>query len=1043
MTQEQWIAGRYRCLYKLGRGGFSEVFLAEDVRLGNRKVALKRVAAHFMRDDERILKFQQEAQIIGHLTNPYTVRAFDFGQDEDRRYYIAMEYVQGETLHDILKRENRLSIERGVKIAIQMLDGLAEAHRMGVIHRDLKPKNVMLVPQRHGDLVKILDFGVARILRGDLDPEKDEWTLVGTATYMAPEQAQGLPVSPASDIYSVGVILYHMLSGRPPFMSKEDPVAVMIHHALSEAPPLRETFPELDIPVELDRLVLKALQKKPEARFQYAHEFCNQLEQFWESWFVDQSHSVVEEAETFKHALDPEEQKNKKAKPRGSWHSDESSSPERAAGSMDALPDHTLSRNRKASDDLIPGVDSEPPTQAQGAGAAYTKETKSIGVSWASSKDGLVGLASGPNRLPSEDLATEKPPVSLHDAEDPAAQTQVEIPASSPHIEIPAIIESELEPTASKPQAPAPVAANPSWVDLFNIRSQEHIQDRVPEQPKPTAVMEAPDLDPSHWPIAPPPPTSAANLHPKEDIDTTKDSPQDTDKNNILGSSGPQPNAFKPPEILPPPLPLSVQAPISAAPPEQTIPHVEVSSEWEVPTVGEANVDHLKDPKDPLVPAVVRATKPASSALPNLSQLPPPSLQKKGAAALNETLQDVFRGEEDFRSTQEYGDEVDTAPDAAAAATAATVRKQPAPSPDRLETPPLYALSSMPPHAPPPDSAGLTEPTGFAALPLPSPSFLPPTSTPIPTWSPYAPAPAVANVSPVYSSPMPPAWQPSQIPQTPSFSKANGIAPPPPFPQHTPAPFPPQFGAPPISIFESQPAATWTGKGIEDKTYQSFLSPFSTNSDPYGSSGLFSLSDKDSTPGDYPPSLRWRWFGLLGGFIFVLGLLILLASVGDHGKEQKRLLEEEAYRTALQEGDQEVAANRYLRAYLSYRRALLLRPNSEDAKRRMRLAKLDLDAASQLRHAKRLIRKQRYWDAYHLLIKLDPKTSSNDEKKQLVAALHPHLVASLANQVQTWLQQRQWSQAVRSCQALAQYDPNHPLLQRPCLIAARKNRHHR
>ncbi|MCB9641888.1 MAG: serine/threonine protein kinase [Myxococcales bacterium] len=270
------IAGRYRCVRLIGRGGFAEVYLAEDLRLGNRRVALKVLVEHVAYDQDRLQKFRQEAEIIGHLTNPYTVRAFDYGYDEHNRYYIAMEFVQGETLHELLKRQERFSVDRALEISIQILDALEEAHQMGIIHRDLKPKNIMISPQRQGEMVKVLDFGVARILRQA--DENDEWTLVGTATYMAPEQAQGMPISPASDIYSVGVVLYHMLSGRPPFLSQEDPVAVMIHHATKPVMPLRELRPELHIPEDVDQVVLKSLDKQPQYRYQQAGTFREALE---------------------------------------------------------------------------------------------------------------------------------------------------------------------------------------------------------------------------------------------------------------------------------------------------------------------------------------------------------------------------------------------------------------------------------------------------------------------------------------------------------------------------------------------------------------------------------------------------------------------------------------------------------------------------------------------------------------------------------------------------------------------------------------------
>ncbi len=283
------IAGRYRKVKLIGRGGFAEVFLAEDTRLGNRRLALKLLAPHLL-DEERLRKFQQEAEIIGHLTSQNTVRAFDFGQHSDGNYYIAMEYIQGKTLHEVLKQEGSLTVERSLNIGIQILDALEEAHELSIIHRDLKPKNIMLVPQRHGELVKVLDFGVARILRQE-DDEESEWTLVGTATYMAPEQAQGRPISAASDLYSVGVLLYHCITGQPPFTTQEDPVAIMIHHATKPVKSMFELKSNLKMPKSVDDVILRSLAKDPQERYASSSEFRDALEQAFEELLDDKATS--------------------------------------------------------------------------------------------------------------------------------------------------------------------------------------------------------------------------------------------------------------------------------------------------------------------------------------------------------------------------------------------------------------------------------------------------------------------------------------------------------------------------------------------------------------------------------------------------------------------------------------------------------------------------------------------------------------------------------------------------------------------------------
>ncbi len=962
MTQEQWVAGRYRCLYKLGRGGFSEVFLAEDVRLGNRKVALKRVAAHLLRDDERIQKFQQEAQIIGHLTNPYTVRAFDYGQDEDGRYYIAMEYVQGETLHDILKRERRLSVERGVKLAIQILDALEEAHQMGVIHRDLKPKNVMLVPQRHGDLIKVLDFGVARILKGDLDPESSEWTLVGTATYMAPEQAQGFPVSPASDIYSVGVILYHMLTGRPPFTSKEDPVAIMIHHALSEAPSMRDTYPELDIPKRLDEMVLRALEKKPEDRFQQASTFCNDLEVFWEGLFRDNAHSIIEEAETFKHALDPDEQTEKRfRRSRGGLHPTSPSSAALLRAEMQA--EHTLDRRKKKPQ---PASEEDASTDPQSNAAPLTREAQAVAVSWAtSSKDGLQGFAK--DDLSTEDLSTAESDEDLA----AAAKTQLEIPSAVP----PVVSERPDQPTSARakkaplPEKDLPEQEIPAIPDPKISPAQKPKADPMMEEiealfvapaknePAPTAVMPAPEVSAKEWltsnaqSITPTPVTEpGTSLEPP--IGETQEYGEADDTNKSA------------PEVKASVTYMSTDV----------LPSTDSSDdEWDVETVGEAT---------PL------------AALEMMAQAEAAMLQQKGSAALNSTLQDPGHREEALQTTAipvsvaPYDEDQDTDADSPAAPTAA---QTPAAGPEMILPDAPYGPSSaqpVPPWRP-----------GALALPSPTPSsngfpsLGPPPTALTPEWQPtQSPFPGLMNPFPVAHGGTTPSATPAN-PWMPPPSQANEVA---------------------------QP---FIQKTAQERADSILLEP-----------------EEFGITAEFQASLRWRWVGVFSGFVFVVGLFIVLASVGDNGAAQRQIQEEEAFRMALQEGDREIASSRFRKAYMSYRRALLLRPESNEAKRRMRLAKLDLDAASELRLAKRYLRSRRYWKAYSTLLRIDPKTSTAVESKLLLSKLRPFLIASLANQASQNIQKRRWAEAVQLCERLARRSPEHPMLRRKCRYAERRLR---
>lgn len=959
MTQDQWVAGRYRCLYKLGRGGFSEVFLAEDVRLGNRKVALKRVAAHLLRDDERIQKFQQEAQIIGHLTNPYTVRAFDYGQDEDGRYYIAMEYVQGETLHDILKRERRLSVERSVKIAIQVLDALEEAHQMGVIHRDLKPKNIMLVPQRHGDLIKVLDFGVARILKGDLDPESSEWTLVGTATYMAPEQAQGFPVSPASDIYSVGVVLYHMLTGRPPFTSKEDPVAVMIHHALSEAPSMRDTYPELDIPRKLDDLVLRALEKKPEDRFQHASTFCNDLEVFWEGLFRDNAHSLIEEAETFKHALDPDEQTEKRMRQNGrGLHPTSPSSA--ALLKAEALSEHTLERTKKKRRGKTP--EEEVATDPQKPRAPLTKETKSIAVSWAtSSKDGLKGLHS--NDLSTEDLSTANE--SSDEIELPS-KTQIELPSAVPE----SVPSSKTSPPPKAAASPVPnkeiLAVPDPPPPLPKKPPSDPMMDEIEAlfvtpgkgEPAPTSVMPAPEVSSKEW-------LESQDATPKPALSTSSrtDDYSPTADTEPPASKPSSPGDTSEPGVTPVVTYMSTDV----------LPEADKGkdSEWDVETVGEPT---------PL------------AALEHIAKSEAAVLQQKGGPALLSTIQDPNLHDVPLKteaiSLEEPDDDQDTDADAPAATMAQAA-----------------AASNL----------------GADAV-LPNAPFSPPSGSPVPPWKPGglalpSPSPS-ANGFPSLGPPpaaLTPEWQPTMSP-FPGFSN----------------PFPNSNGA------SGNAPATAPNPWMPPAQNNVGPAPFIQKTAQERADSILLEPEEFGITAEFQASLRWRWVGVLSGFVFVIGLFIVLASVGDNGEAQKRIQEEEAFRMALQEGDRDIASSRFRKAYMSYRRALLLRPESTEAKRRMLLAKLDLDAAAELRRAKRFLRNQRYWKAYSTLLKIDPKTSTAVESKLLLSKLRPFLVASLANQARQSMRKRRWASAVQLCQRLERRSPSHPLLRRKCRYAQRR-----
>src|SRR5436305_4969300 len=220
------VDGRYRVLSRLGSGVMAEVFLAEDQQLG-RKVALKLLHRRFAEDPGFVERFRREAQAAAGLQHPNVVGVYDRG-DYDGTYYIAMEHLSGRSLKQLIRQEAPVDPIRAIDITLQILKAARFAHRHGVIHRDLKPHNAIVDDSGH---VKVTDFGIARAGASDMT---ETGSIMGTAQYLSPEQAQGHAVSEASDLYSVGVILYELLTGRVPF-DAESAVTIAFKH-VSEAP---------------------------------------------------------------------------------------------------------------------------------------------------------------------------------------------------------------------------------------------------------------------------------------------------------------------------------------------------------------------------------------------------------------------------------------------------------------------------------------------------------------------------------------------------------------------------------------------------------------------------------------------------------------------------------------------------------------------------------------------------------------------------------------------------------------------------------------
>ena len=261
------VDGRYRIERRIGSGGMADVYLADDTHLG-RQVALKVLHRRFAQDAEFVERFRREASSAAGLQHPHVVGVYDRGEHEGT-YYIAMEYLRGRTLKEVVAQDAPVDQLRAIDIGIQILQAAGFAHRNGVVHRDFKPHNVMIDEQ---GTVKVTDFGIARAGASEMT---ETGSIMGTAQYLSPEQAQGQDVTARSDIYSIGVMLYELLTGRLPFEG-ESAVAIALKH-MSEAPPAMARD-GLAIEPNLEGVVLGALAKEPAARWQSAEDFAAALE---------------------------------------------------------------------------------------------------------------------------------------------------------------------------------------------------------------------------------------------------------------------------------------------------------------------------------------------------------------------------------------------------------------------------------------------------------------------------------------------------------------------------------------------------------------------------------------------------------------------------------------------------------------------------------------------------------------------------------------------------------------------------------------------
>jgi serine/threonine protein kinase len=270
------LGGRYEVEKCIGRGGMGVVYLASQNAL-DRKVVVKVLPRSFVDDEEAIARFEREAVGMSRLQHPHIVSIYDFGHEDDQAY-ICMEYVEGETLSRRIKT-NKSSMDIGTfgSIALQILEGIGEAHSMGLVHRDIKPSNIMLT-ERHGqdNYVKILDFGLAKLVKGAQDVTKEQ-NLVGSVAFLAPEQIMGNEIDERVDVYALSVLFYYMLSGDKPFTGEDD-VTVLYQHVHNEAERLEGKLPDgHDIPQNIIDLIHQGLAKDPDDRPQNAGEFLADL----------------------------------------------------------------------------------------------------------------------------------------------------------------------------------------------------------------------------------------------------------------------------------------------------------------------------------------------------------------------------------------------------------------------------------------------------------------------------------------------------------------------------------------------------------------------------------------------------------------------------------------------------------------------------------------------------------------------------------------------------------------------------------------------
>jgi len=262
----QVLNNRFKVESKIGEGGFGAVYRGTQLATG-RKVALKLLHPEMTKDENLVARFRREGMVLCNLRDAHTITTYDFDSTPDGTLYIAMELLEGKSLHQVFHDEAPLEWKRVFKILTEMCSSLAEAHAQGIVHRDLKPENIYLETRPgNPEFVKILDFGIAKVMRGDsIDPQSPQLTAtgqtLGTLEYMSPEQLMGKQLDGRSDVYALGVVAYEMITGKLPFPDAKGPAGLITAQLKTTPPPPSHTHPKANLPQAVDRVILKCLEK--------------------------------------------------------------------------------------------------------------------------------------------------------------------------------------------------------------------------------------------------------------------------------------------------------------------------------------------------------------------------------------------------------------------------------------------------------------------------------------------------------------------------------------------------------------------------------------------------------------------------------------------------------------------------------------------------------------------------------------------------------------------------------------------------------------